>query len=268
MRKTVRRTIIRFLIAILGTVFLIGFILALEAVFGNQISCPPTEARLLCRIRESVLLNVVEGFSIFVALILFFLEAPERAKQAHYEAWKVIDAAHGVETSYARLQALQDLNEDSISLKRLDASRADLKGINLKAADLSYAQLAGTDLSHANLSNADLSHAHLVGANLSNADLSDTRLVDVNLSNAQLIDTDLISAEMIGANLSHAHLVGANLSKAYLGDADLSHTRLNDANLSQTKLFGARNLTPEGVKAARNWQEAIYDEGFRRKLGL
>ncbi|MGF1479993.1 MAG: pentapeptide repeat-containing protein [Cyanophyceae cyanobacterium] len=268
MRKTVRRTIARLLIAIFGTILLIGLILAIEAVFGSQQSCPPPEAWLLCRIRDSVLLSVVEGFSIFVALILFFLEAPERAKQAHYEAWKVIDTAHGVETSYARFQALQDLNEDRVSLKRLDASGADLKGINLKAADLSYAKLVGADLSHANLSNADLRHAHLVRANLSNADLSNARLVDVNFSHAKLIDADLVSAEMIGANLSDAHLVGTNLSKAYLGDADLSNARLDDANLSQTKLFGARNLTPEQVKAAKSWQKAIYDEGFRQKLGL
>jgi len=268
MRKTVQRTIIRLLIAILGTIVLIGLILLIELAFGGEKSCPPPESWLLCRIRHSVLLNVVEGFSILVALILFFLEAPERAKQAHYEAWKVIDAAHGVETSYARLQALQDLNEDQVSLTRLDASGADLKGINLKAAELSHAQLSGTDLSHANLSHTNLSHADLVGANLNNAELDDARLIDVNLSHAQLIDADLIGTEMIGANLTHAHLVGANLSKAYLGDVDFSKACLRDANLNQTKFFGARNLTPEQVKVAKNWHEAIYDEGSRRQLGL
>ncbi|NBD32000.1 MAG: pentapeptide repeat-containing protein [Cyanobacteria bacterium] len=268
MRKTVQRTMIRLLIAILGTMGLIGLILSIEAIFGSEKSCPPPESWLLCRIRNSVLLNVVEGFSILVALILFFLEAPERAKQAHYEAWKVIDAAHGVETSYARLQALQDLNEDQVSLTRLDASGADLKGINLNAAELTHAQFSGTDLSHANLSHADLSHADLMRANLNNAELNNARLIDANLSHAQLIDADLVGTEMIGANLSHAHLVGANLSKAYFGDADFNQACLRDANLDQTKLFGVRNLTLEQVKAAKNWQEAIYDETFRQKLGL
>lgn len=70
MRKKVQRTIIRFLIAIIGTLGLIGLILSIEAVFGTEKSCPPPEYWLLCQIRNSVLLNVVAGFSILVALIL------------------------------------------------------------------------------------------------------------------------------------------------------------------------------------------------------
>ena len=118
-------------------------ILAIETVFGGDKTCHPTESWLFCQIRESVLLNILEGFSILVAVWLFFLETPERDKQAHYEAWKTIDSAHGLRNSYARLQALQDLNSDRIPLRGFNAPEADLRGINLSGADLSNAYLSG-----------------------------------------------------------------------------------------------------------------------------
>jgi uncharacterized protein YjbI with pentapeptide repeats len=268
MKKHIKRTFIRVLIAFFGTILLIALILIFEAIFGGDKNCYPTESWVLCQIRESVLLNVVEGFSILVAVFLFFLETPERNKQAHYEAWKVIDSAHGLKTSYARLQALQDLNEDSISLSGLNAPEADLRGINLAYADLSYADLSGVDLSYANLSHAKLSHTNLVEAKLNNANLRNAYLTGANLGYASLIEAELQDVDFVGANLLGTNFVRANLSQAYFGDVNFSDSILRDANLKQTKFFGVDNLTSEQIKAAINWQEAIYDTALRTKLEL
>ena len=86
--KKLKRSLYRVSTAIGGTMLLISLILAFETWLGGEKTCHPTESWLLCQIRESTLLNVLEGFSILVALFLFILEAPERDKQAHYEAWK------------------------------------------------------------------------------------------------------------------------------------------------------------------------------------
>ena len=40
------------------------------------------------------------------------------------------------------------------------------------------------------------------------------------------------------------------------------------ANLSGASLRGTKDLTVEQVKSAYNWQEAFYDDDFRKKLGL
>ena len=268
MNKTFKRTLSRVITAIAGTIALITIILAIEVVFGGEKTCQPTEAWILCQIRESTLLSVVEGFSILVAVLLFFLETPERDKQAHYEAWKVIDSAHGLRTSYARLQALQDLNEDLVVLKGLNVPEADLRGINLNGANLSYANLSGADLRFANLNNADLSNVNLTEANLSNAKLNNAKFNAANLAYCDFIEADLQNVDFVGANLLGANFVRANLDRAYLGDVNLSGSIFKDANVKQTKFFGVENLTPEQIRSTRNWQEAIYDTALSIKLGL
>ena len=264
--KKLQRSLYRILLAVGGTTFLIIIILALETAFGAEKSCQPTESWLLCQIRESVLLNIVEGFSILVAVWLFFLEAPERDKQAHYEAWKTIDSAHGLRNSYARVQALQDLNDDRIPLRGFTAAEADLRGINLEGADLSNAYLSGADLSNANLRNANLSHANLVETKLTNANLSNTKLTGANLNYADLIEADLVEADLVGASIIGTNFVRANLAQAYFGDVNFNQCLLTDANLHKTKFFGVENLTPDQIKQAKNWSEAIYDAKMSARL--
>ena len=264
--KKLQRSFYRILLAIGGTSLLIILILAIETVFGAEKSCYPTESWLFCQIRESVLLNILEGFSILVAVWLFFLEAPERDKQAHYEAWKTIDSAHGLRNSYARLQALQDLNSDRVPLRGFTAPEADLRGINLAGADLSHAYLSGADLSNSNLSNANLSHANLVETKLNNVDLSNTRLTGADLSYADFIEADLQDVDFVGANILGTNFVRANLSQAYFGDVNFNECLLTDANLQKTKFFGVENLTVEQIKEAKNWSEGIYDAKMQSKL--
>src|SRR4028118_261563 len=177
------------------------------------------------------ILQSVDALSMVVALILFIKEAPDRRKQFHYQAWSIVDAAHGVKVSYARILALQDLNEDGVSLRGLDAIGAELVAINLPSANLSETKLSETDLSnanlsHANLNNANLSQAKLSGANLSHANLSFARLSQVKFASANLSSTNLICA-----NLTHANMSGVNLNNANLSGANLKDVYLTGANL-------------------------------------
>ena len=256
----------RILIAIGGTTILIALILAAEALLGGAKLCQPNESWLFCQIRESVLLNIVEGFSILVAVWLFFLEAPERDRQAHYEAWKTIDSAHGLRHSYARLEALQNLNSDRVSLRGFTAPEADLQGIDLSYADLSHAYLSGANLSHANLSHADLSHANLVETKLNNVNLTRSQLTGADLSDADLIEANLESVDFVGARIVGANFVRSNLALAYFGDVNFERCRLNDANLQKTKFFGVENLTVKQIESGKNWSEGIYDAKLLAKL--
>ncbi len=80
----------------------------------------------------------------------------------------------------------------------------------------------------------------------------------VNLSGANLRFVDL----------SHADLKDVNLSNADLKFANLKDVNLSNADLRGADLRGAENLTREQVKSAKNWDKAIYDEEFRKQLGL
>ena len=266
MDSKIKRSVSRIAIAIGGTTLLIALILSIEAIFGAEKVCQPTEAWLLCQIRESVLLNIVEGFSILVAVWLFFLEAPEREKQAHYEAWKTIDSAYGLRNSYARLQALQDLNSDRVPLRGFTAPEADLRGIDLSGADLSNAYLSGADLSNANLSDANLSHANLAETKLTNANLNNSLLTGADISYADFIEANLQNVDFVSANIVGANFVRANLSHAYFGDANFNQCLLDDANLQKTKFFGVENLTVKQIKTGKNWSEGIYDAKMLSKL--
>lgn len=210
-----------------------------------------------------VLFEHAESIAIVAAVVFFFKEAPDRKAQKHYEAWQVIDhaAAAKVATSYARIQALQDLNQDEVSLRGINLQGAHLQEINLQGAiltcadlshaDLVKANLADADLSHANLSHANLIDANLRGANLMDADLSHAILGIADLSFGNLMDAELVSANLMDADLSHADLKGATLT-----EADLSHT-----DLRQTK-----NWTLAQIQVARFWDKAIHDPAFWQEL--
>lgn len=222
-----------------------------------------------------VLFENAESIALVAAVILLFREAPSRKAQKHYEAWQVIDhaAAAKVPTSYARIQALQDLNQDDVSLAGVNLPEVYLQGINLQGANLIAADLRGADLvranlSHANLSRANLSHAILIDANLSYANLSVSDLSGAILGIADLSNTDLTDADLSDANLSGADLDRALLHDASFYGADLSNADLHRADLYHTDFRQAKNLTLKQVKSARNWEHAIYDAAFCEKLGL
>ncbi|MBD2212938.1 pentapeptide repeat-containing protein [Nostoc linckia FACHB-104] len=188
-------------------------------------------------IRQTIVITAV------VALGRYFWEAPKREKQAHYQAWQIINSAKGQRTNAGRINALQDLNNDGVSLRGLDANQAYLERINLANAYLRYA----------NFKQANVSRANLSKANLNNSDLSYSNLTYSNFTYADLNK----------ANLSYANLVSINLSKA-----NLQYTYLYGADLSDANLSDVENLTPEQVKQAKNWEKAKYSEEFRKQLGL
>jgi len=104
--------------------------------------------------------------------------------------------------------------------------------------DLRHSNLSGANLNHANLNHANLNHAHLIGAGLFAANLSDAILEGDNLQ---------------GVDLTLANLQGANLSAANLKGTDLIHVK---------------DVSPDQIKAAKNWQQAHYSPEFRKQLGL
>ncbi|OYD90663.1 hypothetical protein CDG76_31100 [Nostoc sp. 'Peltigera membranacea cyanobiont' 210A] len=181
----------------------------------------------------------------------------------------------GAELTSAKLRGadLSSANLKSANLKSANLNGTNLNSTNLSSADLSSANLSSANLSSANLKSANLSSAYLSTANLSTANLSGTNLSSANLSSAYLSGTNLSSANLSSANLSSAYLIdanlnGTNLNSTNLSSADLSSANLSSADLSSADLSYARNLTPEQVKSAKSWEEAIYDEDFRAKLGL
>lgn len=147
-------------------------------------------------------------------------------------------------------------------------SGADLSALDLSGAFAKLGKLIGAKLCDSDLTRADLS-----SANLQNADLSRAILSRANLGSADLRDATLVRARMKSANLSHAIMNGANLQNAdlenaWLIKASVRNVRFDGANLKKTDLRGAKDLIVEQIKAAKNWQLAIYDAVMGQQLGL
>lgn len=241
------------------------------------------------------ILRYAGQLTIILAVISYFMEADERRTEAenqrkakHYQAWQVINAAQGKPGSGGRMDALQDLHRDEISLAGVDISMAHLPRLKLDYSDLRRANLAGADLSDANLTGAKLFRANLVGAvledvNLPEASLYQANLAEANLMRANLTGVDLRRAKLDGAKLIHAKLAGArledanlpgaslswanltgaclyraNFSKAYLMDANLTEAKLEDVTLPGANLWRA-NLAGVGLYRANLSEANLMD---------
>ncbi len=189
-----------------------------------------------------------ESIVIVGGVVRWLMESGDRQKAKHYEAWQVIDnaASAKVPTSYARIIALQDLNEDSVSLKGLDVPGADLSSINLQGADLREADLTGTDLTGADLTGANLCFANLTRANLSGANFTGANLIHSTLIGANLAGANLSNAVLIGVNLREVRFFRTKLTEASLGEADLSDAEIDETNLREANLNNA--ILPDGTR--------------------
>lgn len=174
-------------------------------------------------------------FTVLVAVIIYFSEAPDRRKQKHYQAWQVINSAQGQSGGGGRAEALEELHHDHVPLVALNVSKAYLQGVKLPGADLHRSEMNDADLRDSDLHGANLESANL-SANLRNSDLRRANLIDANLTDADLTGADLGGADLSGADLSRAELVAANLANANWRKI----TSVKDANVS-----GVRNA-PEG----------------------
>lgn len=202
------------------------------------------------RLRSLALFDLLElagRATVLLAVIFWFLEAGDRAKERQYRAWELINAARGSTGDGGRKNAVQDLNKDGVSLAAAPLDQAYLPGVNLKNADLRAAKLENANLQGANLENANLQGANLEGADLQGANLKSTTLWNANLKRAVLVRTDLDGAQLINANLEDATLMGANLKGAILMHANLQGAILDDANLQGATLAAKADLDGAAV---------------------
>jgi hypothetical protein len=195
-------------------------------------------------------LEYLSSFGVLIAVIFYFGESGDRLKQKHYQAWQVINTAQGKGGNGGRIEALQELNADGISLVGVDVSGAFLQSIRLQRAGLARSNFSAADLRDSDLAFADLSDADLRSANLRHSILR-----SANLERADLTEADLFSADLTGADLS-----GAALANADLRNTDLANLKWSDTlNVKNANIFGVKNA-PEGFVAYSLKRGAIQKE--------
>jgi len=178
------------------------------------------------------LLEYLGTFSLLVAVVLYFADGKNREKQRHYQAWQVINTAQGKGGSGGRVDALEELLADHVSLVGIDLGGAFLQGVHLDGAELSRCDLHAADIRGGSFRRAKLDYADLRSANIRGGSF-----VQADLSNATLQDADLNGTDVRGADWS-----GADLSRADLRGADLDLIKWQDiSGLRNANILGVRH---------------------------
>jgi uncharacterized protein YjbI with pentapeptide repeats len=181
-------------------------------------------------------------FSILIAVVFYFADSGNRVKQRHYQAWQVINTAQSKGGSGGRIDALQELNSDHVSLIGVDASGAFLSGIHLAQAHLERCDLHEADLRQADLNSARLKSCNVRGANLRQADLT-----SADLSSTELQDADLNQANLTGANLADADMSRADLRFADVRNLDWKSIQ----SMQLANIYGLKNAPADFLAFAK-----------------
>ena len=252
-------------------------------LFGTTLKTPKDFVKAL---GESGILGAVESVAIISGVVLFLVSgARDQIKTSRLEAWRVLDLANGKETSYARIQALTDLNENGVSLEGLDAPHADLNYINLEGADLSRATLTKTQFQQAKLRQACFASAIIHECNFSFSDLRRAEFYNSKAKGANFCRARLRKASFQQAPNKNPSAFGtgiefdvghtgfepvtsrsANLEGADFRGATLTRCILESANIAGANFQGASLPRLEEIKKAEHWQTATYDVGIHQQV--
>jgi hypothetical protein len=184
-------------------------------------------------LRRSALLDVLDHLarlSVLLAAVVYVLEADDRARERRYRAWEIVRSSSGLTMSGGRIDALETLVQDGVSLARIELTGTHLAGARLAGGDLSDSDLRGADLTEADLRSANLAGAHLGGATLVRAKLDGATLVGAILQEDYKPPGQVTGS--YAARFDDANLRGANLRQAYVGYAKWNGADLRGADLS------------------------------------
>jgi uncharacterized protein YjbI with pentapeptide repeats len=207
-------------------------------------------ARLAHALRGWAFLQVLERVAhlgVLVAVISYVLHTDDRRRSDHYQAWQVINLTQGKTGNGGRIDAMQRLNTDKVSMRGIDVTRAFLDGVQLPGSRLEHARLDSTSLANANFRRADLSFAKLHKANIQCADFRGAYLGYADLAASHAQYAEFTRASMRRANLSNAFLFGAKLDGVNLFEADISDTNLQKATLEGARMDRIRAREAEMV---------------------
>jgi uncharacterized protein YjbI with pentapeptide repeats len=192
-----------------------------------------------------VLLDVLDHlgtFSVLIAVIFYFADSGNRVKQKHYQAWQVINTAQGKGGSGGRIEAMQELNADHVSLTGVDVGGAFLRGVHLE-----HAHLERCDMHAADLRSGDLSFSRLSDSNLQGANFRQAQLTGADFSSSELQDVDLN-----GANLTRANLAYADLSRVDLRLAEVRELAWKDIQtMKLANIYGIKDAPADFLDFAK-----------------
>lgn len=189
-------------------------------------------------ISKSTVLQVLEyarSLGVVVAVALYFYESGDRIKQKHYQAWEVINSAQGKGGNGGRIEALQELGADRVSLVGIDVSGAFLQGARLEKAHLARSRFTDADVRNGVFASSDMSDADLTSANFRECNCAHVSFRAAVLDHADFWGADLTGADLTGATLANTDLSGADLR-------DIEWRQIKSVKMAN--ILGMKNAPP------------------------
>lgn len=255
-----------------------------ELFLDNQSNYQDNSVRDVARIRTVTILRRLEGDIKRQNRILHFLHDSELLKfllqnanfaNANLKGFNF--SGINLDNAIFREANLNGAKFSSSSLNGADFTNANLNSVDFKNAKLFGANFTNTNLNGANfidtyLNRAIFCDANLSGANLRNSWIQNTKFINADLSNAILINSLTWDEENIENNFDFIDVDGDEFQPPYSQEiwyaTDFSGAKLINTNLLSTNLKGAKNLTVEQLKHAKNWDDAIYEDKLFKELEM
>jgi uncharacterized protein YjbI with pentapeptide repeats len=209
---------------------------------------------LLARSRASPIISnaipvadALGKLAILFTIVNYFWEAPDRTRSRHYQAWQLIDLAHGVRGDGGRRDALKDLVADNVDLTGIDLSQANLDGFDFRGI-----RLRGATFIQSSLNNAKFGCKPGYRITYNIRDIYDTCLTVTSLYDIVFTNTPMSGVDFSGATLSNItfkqddtldnarvrSLIIGGSAFAYFNDTDINDTAFINASLSRVSFIG------------------------------
>jgi uncharacterized protein YjbI with pentapeptide repeats len=224
------------------------------------------------------LIKILGGLSVVVAAWQYITGADERTTARHYQAWQVINLAHGKGGSGGRIEALQELVRDGVDLSGVDLAGAWLQRIAIPGARFVYGKVDSADLRLANLANAVFGEvtgvrANFAGANLRRARFSEGNFREVFMESATLCWASFDGVDLEKASLAESNVMGLTMVYVDLRGANLAamHNWNTIGQMVLTNIYGVRRAPPGferfaidslgavSIASRADWQRLIID---------
>jgi len=217
-------------------------------------------------------LEYVGKLSLLGALIAFIWDIPARRQAAedtrkakHYQAWQTINSALGQSGNGGRNDALQDLNNDRISLAGVDVSGAFLMDLDLRQASVQFARMTNVTFVRPNFANSYLWHVMFQESYFEDAKFNGAMLHQANFAEARFRRGDFsddftggFAGNLSGSDLSESYFWAAQLAGVDFSKANLAEAMFMEANLTSARLAGSN------LARATFWKANLFKTDFQQ----
>jgi len=122
------------------------------------------------------------------------------------------------------------------------------------------------DLSDSDLRGASFSQAHLEDACFGEAHMKGASFIGAHLEGAMFERAHMEESKILGAHIERAGFESAHLEGAFFLFSNVEGALFDKVHLERAFFSHVVGLTVEQIQAANGWEQAKFDEEFRRKL--